>query len=328
MAESKKSKIVVLVGATGYIGFQVLTELVDRGYLVICVGRNVKGRISECSGCVRTIDFDLSSSMCDLASLRKEIPSCDGVISCLGSRKGGIKDSWDTEFSANKNILNFAESVSCKVFILLSAICVQKPKLHFQKAKLAFEKELASSSVPYCIVRPTAYFKSLAGQIKNVKNGKPFILFDSGLNTACKPISKEDLAAYICDCLVNKNSLGKIIPIGGPGPAITPLEQSNLLFSKALLTKKVRRVPSWTLLLLKYCLSPLSIFSQKVADYREFLRIAYYYATESMLVWDPVEERYYDEKTPEFGNDRLEDFYEHMLKIMDEEISRVDAKLF
>ena len=27
-------------------------------------------------------------------------------------------------------------------------------------------------------------------------------------------------------------------------------------------------------------------FSNKLADYREFLRIAHYYATESMLVWN------------------------------------------
>lgn len=54
--------------------------------------------------------------------------------------------------------------------MLLSAICVQKPLLEFQKAKLELEAELVKaaaareSPVSYSIVRPTAFFKSLAGE--------------------------------------------------------------------------------------------------------------------------------------------------------------------
>ena len=51
-------------------------------------------------------------------------------------------------------------------FVLLSAICVQKPLLEFQRAKLKFENELmAAGDITYSIVRPTAFFKSLAGQV-------------------------------------------------------------------------------------------------------------------------------------------------------------------
>ena len=58
--------------------------------------------------------------------------------------------------------------------MLLSAICVQKPLLAFQQAKLAFEKELVASVLVYSIVRPRAFFKSLSGQAQRVKRGKPF----------------------------------------------------------------------------------------------------------------------------------------------------------
>ncbi len=40
-------------------------------------------------------------------------------------------------------------------FVLLSAICVQKPLLAFQKAKLAFEAHLPEQGLTYSIVRPT-----------------------------------------------------------------------------------------------------------------------------------------------------------------------------
>lgn len=43
---------------------------------------------------------------------------------------------------------------------------LQRPLLEFQKAKLAFEEKLCSvGDITYSIVRPTAFFKSLAGQV-------------------------------------------------------------------------------------------------------------------------------------------------------------------
>ena len=54
-------------------------------------------------------------------------------------------------------------------FVLLSAICVQKPTLTFQAAKLKFEEALQASGLTYSIVRPTAFFKSLGGQVAPCK---------------------------------------------------------------------------------------------------------------------------------------------------------------
>jgi divinyl chlorophyllide a 8-vinyl-reductase len=62
-------------------------------------------------------------------------------------------------------------------FVLLSAICAQKPLLAFQHAKLAFEAALIDSGLTYSIVRPTAFSKSLSGQVERVKRGRPFLVF-------------------------------------------------------------------------------------------------------------------------------------------------------
>ncbi len=44
---------------------------------------------------------------------------------------------------------------------------LQRPLLEFQKAKLAFEEKLmGAGDITYSIVRPTAFFKSLAGQVR------------------------------------------------------------------------------------------------------------------------------------------------------------------
>lgn len=44
-------------------------------------------------------------------------------------------------------------------------------------------------------------------------------------------------------------------------------------------------------------------------DAAEFGRIGKYYATESMLVYDPETKQYVAEATPSYGKDTLEDFF-------------------
>ena len=307
-------KKILLVGCTGYIGSHVLEILIKRKFLVICIGRNLKklkDRFNNTQSSFIELNLDSDVEYKDLSS---KIQQIDAIVSCIGSRTGGIADSWQVEYEINKKLLNFSELVNCKKFVLLSAICVQKPKLSFQFAKIKFENLLISSNITYSIVRPTAYFKSLAGQVQNVIKGKSFIVFDNGKKTACKPISESDLATFICDCLTLKDRENKILPIGGKGPSISPLEQGELIFKLLNKSPKITRVPSQVFNCLSLLITPLTFFSKKFKDLKEFLQIGKYYATESMLLWDPNTKTYSSKKTPEFGNETLENFYGKIIK--------------
>ena len=61
-------------------------------------------------------------------------------------------------------------------FVLLSAFCCGKPVLQFQFAKIKLEDEIRKvtdeTGITHSIVRPTAYFKSLDGQIESAKKGR------------------------------------------------------------------------------------------------------------------------------------------------------------
>ena len=94
------------------------------------------------------------------------------------------------------------------------------------------------SGLTYSIVRPTAFFKSLSGQVDRVKRGKPFLVFGDGAMTACKPISDDDLGRFLAECLDDESRRNRVLPIGGPGEAITPRQQGEYLF--ALLGRKPR----------------------------------------------------------------------------------------
>ncbi len=248
-------------------------------------------------------------------------------MSCLASRTGAPRDAWAIDHRAHVEALAAAREAGVRQMVLLSAICVQKPLLAFQHAKLAFEQALIASGLTYSIVRPTAYFKSLSGQIERLKRGKPFLLFGDGERTACKPISDGDLGRYLADCLDDPALQNRILPIGGPGPAITPRQQGERLFALLGREPKLKSVP---VAMLDAIIAGLSLAGRIVpalADKAELARIGRYYATESMLVLDPTTGRYDADATPSTGSETLFDFYARVIR-GEESVDRGDHAVF
>ena len=305
-----------VLGATGTIGRATVGALVARGHDVVCFVRpraGVRGSLAADDSARllagATVRF---GDVTDPASLARDGFCGDGfdaVVSCLASRTGAPRDAWAIDHQAHLDVLAAARRAGVAQFVLLSAICVQKPLLAFQKAKLAFETALIGSGVTYSIVRPTAFFKSLSGQLERVRQGKPFLVFGDGKLTACKPISDGDLAAYLADCLDDDRRWNRVLPIGGPGPAITPLQQGERLFASLDLPPRFRHVPVRMLDVIIAGLGAAGRIVPALAEKAELARIGRYYATESMLVLDPATGRYDADATPSTGSEMLFDFY-------------------
>lgn len=325
--KSPKDINVLVVGSTGYIGKFVVKELVSRGFNVIAIARERSGTggrndkeetLAQLKGA--NVCF---SDVTNLGILEKSLNnlgvSIDVVVSCLASRTGGVKDSWKIDYEATKNSLLAGRKYGASHFVLLSAICVQKPLLEFQRAKLKFEAELMKEAeendgFTYSIVRPTAFFKSLGGQVELVKDGKPYVMFGDGKLCACKPISEPDLASFIVDCVLSEDKINKILPIGGPGKALTPLEQGEMLFELLGKEPKFLKVPIGIMDFAIRVLDFLVKIFPSMEDAAEFGKIGRYYAAESMLVLDPETREYSAEKTPSYGKDTLEEFFARVLR--------------
>lgn len=317
---SSRKRIFVL-GATGTIGLATVRSLMQQGHEVVCFIRSNAGA----RGALRAEEsiklFEGASvrfgQVGDPLSLRDQGfkgEKFDVLVSCLASRTGTPKDAWAIDYQAHVYALEAAKSAGVSHFVLLSAICVQKPLLAFQQAKLAFEKQLIESGVTYSIVRPTAFFKSLSGQIGRLKKGKPFLLFGDGTLTSCKPISDGDLGDFIADCIRDQNRHNRILPIGGPGAAITPKEQGEKLFTLLGQNVRFKHIPVALTDVIINVLSFLGRFIPALADKAELARIGRYYATESMLVWDAEAGVYDATATPSAGTQTLFDFYADLVQ--------------
>ncbi|XP_027368668.1 divinyl chlorophyllide a 8-vinyl-reductase, chloroplastic [Abrus precatorius] len=317
---------VLVVGSTGYIGKFVVKELVKRGFNITAIARERSG-IKGSNDKDQTLAQLRGANVCfsdvtNLDALEESLnsfgASFDVVVSCLASRNGGVKDSWKIDYEATKNSLVAGRKLGASHFVLLSAICVQKPLLEFQRAKLKFEAELIKEAeddgFTYSIVRPTAFFKSLGGQVELVKDGKPYVMFGDGKLCACKPISEQDLASFIVDCVLSEDKINKILPIGGPGKSLTPLEQGEMLFKLLGKEPKFLKVPIGIMDFVIGVLDFMVKIFPSLEDAAEFGKIGRYYAAESMLLLDPETGEYSAEKTPSYGNDTLEEFFARVLR--------------
>lgn len=283
---------VALAGASGTIGAAVLRQLKAEGHIVRALGRAV---------------------LADRAALAVALAGAEVVISCIASRSGVPKDAEAVDYRANLDLLEAAQQAGAGQFILLSAICVQRPLLAFQHAKLAFEAALMASGIAYTIIRPTAFFKSLSGQVGRVKAGKPFLIFGDGNLTRCKPISDRDLARFITAGIDNADMKGKILPIGGPSPAISLRAAGEMLFEVAGKPARFKSVSPSLFTAVAKVLGLGAPLSGWFAEKAEYARIAHYYATQSMLVLDPATGQYSADLTPEFGQETLKDHYVRLL---------------
>lgn len=319
-AAAARPKRVMVLGATGTIGRATVRALVCRGHDVTCFVRpraGIGGALTP-DGSARLLQGAAVrfGDVTDPASLAGDGfggERFDALVSCLASRTGAPKDAWAIDYQAHADALAVARDAGVAQMVLLSAICVQKPLLAFQHAKLAFEALLTASGLTYSIVRPTAYFKSLSGQVERLKRGKPFLVFGDGTMTACKPISDGDLGHFLADCLDDASRHGRILPIGGPGDAITPKQQGEHLFALLGREPKFKRVPVALLDTIVLVLGSLGPIVPALAEKAELARIGRYYATESMLVLDPITGRYDAAATPSAGTETLFDFYARLI---------------
>ena len=134
---------VLVLGGTGTIGRAAVAALVARGHQVVCLVRPPVGGRSTLAltGQLLPGAEIRFADVTDRAALAQDgfrQQRFDAVLSCMASRTGAPQDAWAIDHQAHLNVLNLAQEAGVTQMVLLSAICVQKPRLAFQHAKLAF----------------------------------------------------------------------------------------------------------------------------------------------------------------------------------------------
>jgi divinyl chlorophyllide a 8-vinyl-reductase len=170
-----------------------------------------------------------------MQNIRLNYGEIESVVSCLASRSGIKKEAFEIDYQATLNCMEAGIECDARHFVMLSAICVRNPLLQFQLAKLKFEAALQSqSSLTYSIVRPTAFFKSVSGQLERLQKESSFLMFQD--STRCNPIAESDLATYLVDCISDESRQNRVLSLGGPDKPMMKIEQGKVSLTVSSIT--------------------------------------------------------------------------------------------
>lgn len=228
---------IVLAGAFGKLGSDILKALVREGHTVVAADLTIRD-IPEIEGKYTSIKLDVTNS----DSLKGLCDGMDVVITTIGlTATSAALTNYDIDYRGNLNLLNEAKRAGIKKFAYVSVIKADSdktvPMLH---AKAMFEDELKKSGIPYVIYRPTGYFYDIAKVfMPMIEKGEVTLLGNKPVYA--NVIDTTDLADFILLLLNDEN---KTYDVGGT-ETYSYEEMANMFFDAAAKTPVIKRAPQW-----------------------------------------------------------------------------------
>ena len=231
---------IVLAGAFGNLGTEILKELCAAGHEVVAADlkeRRIEGLRGEYA--FRSIDATNSESLKGL---------CDGadvVITTMGLTGASTRfTAYDIDQRGNLNLYEEAKRAGVKKFNYISVISCDEPgaeKVPMLHAKYLVEQEIKQQPMDWVIYRPTGYFYDIAKVFKPyVDKGEMQLLKGYG-KVRANVVDCPDFARFIVAHMSDKNATYNV----GGKETYTYEEMAKLCFDAAGKPLKIKWAPIW-----------------------------------------------------------------------------------
>lgn len=201
---------IVVIGGTGLIGTKVVKNLRENGHDAIAA--------SPSSG-VNTITGE---------GLSKALAGAQVVVDLANAPSWEDKAVLEFFETSGRNLLAAESTAGGQHHLALSIVGTDRsPENGYFRAKIAQEKLIESSGIPYTIVRSTQFMEFLAGIAASATNGN-IVRLSPGL---FQPIAADDVAAILADVALAAPRNG-ILEIAGPERA--PFNEIVARYLKAI----------------------------------------------------------------------------------------------
>ena len=185
---------IVAIGGTGLIGSKVVKNLSERGYEVVAASPN--------SG-VNTLTGEGLAEVLEGASVVVDL-----------SNSPSFEDAAVMEFfeTSTRNLLSYEAAAGVGHHVALSVVgCDSLPDSGYLRAKVAQEKLIKESSIPYSIVRATQFFEFLTRIADSATEGNTVRLPSVGF----QPLAADDVASVVSKVAIGA-PLNGIVELAGP----------------------------------------------------------------------------------------------------------------
>ncbi len=232
---------VLVVGATGYLGGQVVDQLLSRGKRVRALVRPASD-----AGKLETKGVEIArGDMLDVGSLLKAMTGVAAVISTAAGYTRHDKNAEAIDTFGYANLATAANLAGVPRFVLISILTSdQTPQVpHFWHKKLA-EDKFEELGVPFVALRPGAFFDMVTQMGNPFEKGRIMWFGDKG--TPLSFVLTSDLAGYLADAVEADVAVGERVDIGWSRP-ISMLEAAKLVSAHSDKDVKVMAVPTGVL---------------------------------------------------------------------------------
>ncbi len=184
---------IVVIGGTGLIGSKTVAILRQKGHEVIA--GSPKSGINSITG----------------EGLKEAMAGTQIVIDLANSPS--FEDKAVLEFfqTSGRNLLAAEAAASVKHHVALSIVGTDRSDNGYFRAKVAQEKLIEASGIPYTIVRSTQFLEFLGAIADSAADGNS-VRLPPGL---FQPIASDDVAAFVADVALAPPRSG-IVEIAGP----------------------------------------------------------------------------------------------------------------
>ncbi len=204
--------MILLIGATGFLGSPVLEELLKKEYPINCLVRassNTQKLKETAKKTGKYITFNTGN-----------LQSVDSLISPLKKAESAVYmvDLERTELV--KHFISAAIRAGLRRVVFISSTTVLTPLDNKAKNnKLASENLITKSGLCYTILRPSMIYgskddKNFSKMLYFIKKRGFFVTFGSG-NNLIQPVYIEDVAGAVASVLDNKKTFNKIYNLPG-----------------------------------------------------------------------------------------------------------------
>jgi NADH dehydrogenase len=210
--------VILVTGATGFVGGHIVHELRGRDLPVRCLVRDLrKGAKAATWGC-ELVEGDVT----DASSVRRAVSGCDTVVHLVAIRQGREEEFQRIMVGGTRNLLAAANDEGVRRFVHMSALGTSeqtKDLVPYYRAKWQNEQAVSASGLPFVIFRPSFVFGPDGGILptfaKLAKLTPVTPIVGSG-RQRIQPIWADDVARYFAESVQRDDVTGRLFELGGP----------------------------------------------------------------------------------------------------------------
>jgi len=208
---------VFLTGATGFVGRNMLTRLLEEGHTVRALGRDPQKAAQLAQSGVELVPGDVVEAR----GLDQGLEGCDAAIHLVGI----IIEKGKNTFAAvhhlgTRNVVEAARRAGVRRFVQMSALGARADgPAPYQTTKWRGEEEVRKSGLPFCILRPSLIFGPGDGfvtQMMETMRSAPLFRPVPGVGEPrFRPIFVGDVTACFARALTAEAATNQTIELGG-----------------------------------------------------------------------------------------------------------------